>query len=87
MDVRNTKDTVKPENYNWKVLLVADAGLGKTTFVGTAPDVGIAACEPGEGGGTLRSPVRLQTSAVCVMTPSSPFKRNAASHWTACRTW
>lgn len=53
MDLRNTKDTVKPENYNWKVLLVADAGLGKTTFVGTAPDVGIAACEPGEGGGTL----------------------------------
>ena len=53
MDVRNTRDTVKPENYNWKVLLVADAGLGKTTFVGTAPDVGIAACEPGEGGGTL----------------------------------
>lgn len=53
MDVKNTRDTVKPENYNWKVLLVADAGLGKTTFVGTSPDVGIAACEPGEGGGTL----------------------------------
>ncbi len=53
MEVRNTKDLVKPENYNWKVLLVAPPGIGKTTWVGTAPDVGIAACETGEGGGTL----------------------------------
>lgn len=53
MEVRNTKDTVRPENYNWKVLLVADPGIGKTTWAATAPDVGIAACEPGEGSGTL----------------------------------
>lgn len=53
MEVRNTKDLVRPENYNWKVLIVAPPGSGKTTWVGTAPDVGIAACETGEGGGTL----------------------------------
>lgn len=53
LDVRNTRDLVKPENYNWKVLLVADPGVGKSTWAATAPDVGIAACEPGEGSGTL----------------------------------
>ena len=53
MEVKNTRDTVKSENYNWKVLLVADPGIGKTTWAATAPDVGIAACEPGEGSGTL----------------------------------
>lgn len=53
LDVKNTKDIVRPENYNWKVLLVAPTGLGKTTWVSTAPDVGIAACETGEGSGTL----------------------------------
>jgi hypothetical protein len=53
LDVRNTRDLIKPESYNWKVLLVAPPGIGKTTWVGTAPDVGIAACETGEGGGTL----------------------------------
>lgn len=53
MDVRNTKDLIKPSSYNWKVLIVAPTGIGKTTWVSTAPDVGIAACETGEGGGTL----------------------------------
>lgn len=53
MEVRNTRNIIKPENYNWKVLVVAPTGLGKTTWVSTAPDVGIAACETGEGGGTL----------------------------------
>ena len=53
MDVRNTRDLVKSENYNWKVLLVADPGIGKSTWAATAPDVGVAACEPGEGSGTL----------------------------------
>lgn len=53
MDLKNTKDIVKPENYNWKVLLVAPTGLGKTTWASTAPNVGIAACETGEGSGTL----------------------------------
>lgn len=53
MDVKNTRDTVKAENYNFKVLLVADSGIGKTTWAATAPDVGIAACETGEGSGTL----------------------------------
>src|SRR6266571_2575932 len=53
MDVRNTKDLVKPENYNWKVLLISPTGFGKTTWVSTAPSVGVAACETGEGSGTL----------------------------------
>jgi hypothetical protein len=53
MEVKKTKDIVKPENYNWKILLVAPTGLGKTTWVSSAPDVGIAACETGEGSGTL----------------------------------
>jgi hypothetical protein len=53
MELRNTRDLVKPENYNWKVLIVAPPGTGKTTWVSTAPDVAVAACEPGEGSGTL----------------------------------
>lgn len=32
---------------------MADPGIGKSTWAATAPDVGIAACEPGEGSGTL----------------------------------
>lgn len=35
MDVRNTKDLVKPDSYNWKVLLIAPTGLGKCFAPGT----------------------------------------------------
>lgn len=36
-----------------KLLLVAPPGFGKTEFIGGIPNVGIAACETGEGNGLL----------------------------------
>lgn len=36
-----------------KVLLIAPPGFGKTEFIGGAPNVGVAACETGEGNGLL----------------------------------
>lgn len=37
----------------WKVLVVGPPGAGKTTWISTAPDPGVAACETGFGGGLL----------------------------------
>lgn len=49
--IKNTKDLITPENYKMKALLVALPGTGKSTWVGTVPNVGIAASETGHGSG------------------------------------
>lgn len=53
LTVSNTRDLVKPENFNWKLLVYSLSGLGKTEFVTDAPDAGVVACETGEGHGLL----------------------------------
>lgn len=50
---RNTRELIDPANIKLKILLVALAGTGKTTWVGTAPNVSIAACETGHGKGMV----------------------------------
>jgi hypothetical protein len=50
---KNSKDLINPKTYKWKVLIYALPGTGKTEWVGTVPNVGIAACETGHGKGIL----------------------------------
>lgn len=50
---KNSRDLINPETYKLKVLIYALPGTGKTEWVGTAPNVGIAACETGHGKGLL----------------------------------
>lgn len=50
---RNTKELISPEKLKLKLLLVALPGTGKTSFIGTVPNVGVAACETGHGKGLL----------------------------------
>ena len=50
---KNSRDLINPETYKLKLLLYALPGTGKTEWVGTAPNVGIAACETGHGKGLL----------------------------------
>jgi hypothetical protein len=50
--VKNSKALVT-ENMKWKILLVGPAGAGKTSWISTAPNVGVAACESGHGSGLL----------------------------------
>jgi len=48
------KQLIDPEHYKAKILLFAMPGFGKTEFLGTAcPDLAVAACETGQGRGTL----------------------------------
>jgi len=53
MDLKNTKSLVEPKNLKWKVLLVGRPGVGKTSWLATAPDIGVCACETGHGSGLL----------------------------------
>ena len=50
---RNSKDLVDPAKIRLKILLFGLPGSGKTSFVGTVPNVGIASCETGHGSGIL----------------------------------
>lgn len=51
--VLNSRDLVHPDKFKLKVLLCAPPGFGKTEWLGGAPDIGVAACETGEGNGLL----------------------------------
>lgn len=53
LNVKNTKELCKPENLKLKILAYGMAGVGKTSFLGTVPDIGIAACETGNGKGLV----------------------------------
>jgi hypothetical protein len=53
IEIKNTRDLVQPDKMRLKVLVIGRSRVGKTTWAGTAPNPGIAACETGHGGGTL----------------------------------
>lgn len=53
LTLRNTKELINPATYKMKLLIASLPGTGKTEFVGTVPNVGIAACETGQGKGLL----------------------------------
>lgn len=50
---KNTKDLIDPKNLKLKILIYGLPGLGKTSFVATAPNVAVGACETGHGKGLL----------------------------------
>lgn len=51
--IKSTRKIVDPKTFKWKVLLYALSGTGKTTWLKTVPNLGVAACETGEGNGLL----------------------------------
>jgi hypothetical protein len=53
IEIKNTRDLIQPDSMKLKVLLIGRSRVGKTTWAGSAPNPGIAACETGHGGGTL----------------------------------
>jgi hypothetical protein len=53
LTIKNSRELLTPENLKLKILVVAPPGFGKTTFAGTAPNPGFAACETGQGSGIL----------------------------------
>jgi AAA domain len=50
---KNTRDLIDPKNLKLKILIYGLPGLGKTSFVATAPNVAVGACETGHGKGLL----------------------------------
>lgn len=50
---RNTRELVDPAKLKLKILLVAAPGTGKTKWLATVPNIGIAACETGHGKGLM----------------------------------
>lgn len=87
MEAQNTSNLVKPETLKWKVLIIGDSGTGKTSWLSTAPDIGIAACETGHGSGLLSVAHRsidfvepktfMDLRSVCLNT-FEPFQKKAA---------
>lgn len=53
LQVKNTKELIHPDKFKWKVLIFGLSGSGKTTWLSDAPNLGVAACETGEGNGLL----------------------------------
>lgn len=51
--VRNTQALVSPKDFKIKILVFGMYGLGKTTFMSTAPNLGAGVCETGHGKGLL----------------------------------
>lgn len=51
--IRNTKELINPDKFKMKVLIFGLPSTGKTKWLATAPNPGVAACETGEGNGML----------------------------------
>ena len=51
--IRNTQALVSPKDFKIKILVFGMYGLGKTTFMSTAPNLGAGVCETGHGKGLL----------------------------------
>lgn len=50
---KNTSGLVTPDGIKLKILVYGLPGTGKTSFLGTVPNIGIGACETGLGRGLL----------------------------------
>lgn len=53
MLIKNTSKLITPEDIRLKILIYGVPGVGKTLFLSTVPDIGLAACETGQGKGLL----------------------------------
>lgn len=53
LQIRNSKELINPGKFYWKVLLIGNPGVGKTEWMGTCPNIGIAAGDTGQGRGIL----------------------------------
>lgn len=53
IQIHNTRTLIQPGAFKWKLLIVGRPGVGKTTFLATVPNIGIAAVETGHGDGLL----------------------------------
>lgn len=49
--IKNSKNLIDPANLKLKILIFGNSGLGKTSWMGTCPGIGIAAIETGIGSG------------------------------------
>jgi hypothetical protein len=56
--IRNSSELISKGHMKLKVLLIGDPGTGKSSWVATAPKVGVAACETGWGSGMLSAAFR-----------------------------
>ena len=53
LEIKNSRELIHPDKFKLKMLLIAPTGFGKTEFLGSVPNIGIASCETGDGGGAL----------------------------------
>lgn len=53
LKIQNTRELVHPDRLKLKILVFGLHGCGKTTFMVTAPNIGIGVCETGHGKGLL----------------------------------
>ena len=51
LEVKNTRQLIEPDKLRLKILIYGLLGSGKTPFLATAPDIGVAACEAGQAKG------------------------------------
>lgn len=51
--VKKSGGLIDPANFKFKVLIYGLPGTGKTEWMSSAPDIGVAACETGHGKGLL----------------------------------
>ncbi len=58
LTIANTRDLVHAGRFKMKALLVGPPGVGKTSFLTTAPKIGVAACETGWGSGLLSAAMK-----------------------------
>lgn len=67
LQVRNSKTLIDPDNFKFKALVIGLTGVGKTQFLGTVPNIGVAACETGQGSGLLT----IASQGIDFIEPSS----------------
>lgn len=67
LTIRNTRDLVNPDKIKLKMLIYGLPGTGKTSWLSTVPNIGIAACETGEGKGLMT----VASSGIDYVEPTS----------------